>query len=388
MADRGDVRGPKTFRMLNVSSKFAICGLPVRVDTYRSCSFGCEYCFANSRKIMEFDKGLRIGSLVGMEREYARAMSGGSSLLDVLIRRGVTWHCGGMSDPFQPCESEYHITRGLCDFTRERGVTVLFSTKADDLRGCESHLDPRIHSFQMSVSNVDDRTDLEPNVPPIESRKKLFDSLKERGFKVGIRIQPFIPGITMPDIVDMFSDADHFTIEGLKLVPQNREHVQRVLEATGLTKDLFTQMGLLNLKPEIRLDAYRDVVERINYYGKPYSIADNDMHHIGCSRCCCGDSLVHKSSGFDSTVMSMEHGREWTIDDVRDAAGEDVWVSKASQLFTSNRTEGCSTVGDFYEKRFGRKSSPFSPKYLVDDCCISEMDSDEDVRKESEMKRW
>ena len=24
---------PKTFRMLNVSSKFAICGLPVRVDT-------------------------------------------------------------------------------------------------------------------------------------------------------------------------------------------------------------------------------------------------------------------------------------------------------------------------------------------------------------------
>lgn len=358
---------PETFRMLNVSSKFAICGLPVRVDTYRSCSFGCEYCFANSRKIMEFDKRLRIGSLMGMEREYARAMNGGGSLLDVLIRRGVTWHCGGMSDPFQPCEDEYHITQGLCDFTRERGVTVLFSTKTDDLRGCECHLDPRIHSFQMSVSNVDDRTDIEPNVPPIESRKRMFDRLKERGFKVGIRIQPFIPGITTPDIVDMFQDADHFTIEGLKLVPQNREHVERVLSSTHLSKDMFTQMGLLNLKPHIRLEAYRDVISRIDYYARPYSIADNDMHHIGCSRCCCGDSLVHESSGFDSTAMSMEHGREWTIRDVREAAGEEVWDSKASQLFTSNRVGSCVTVGDFYNERFSKRSSPFSPKYLIED---------------------
>lgn len=68
---------PQTFRMLNVSSKFAICGLPVRVDTYRSCSFGCSYCFANCRKIMAFDKSLRIGSMRGLEREYARAMGGG-----------------------------------------------------------------------------------------------------------------------------------------------------------------------------------------------------------------------------------------------------------------------------------------------------------------------
>lgn len=356
----------KTFRMLNVSSKFAICGLPVRVDTYRSCSFGCSYCFANCRKIMEFDKSLRIGSMRGLEREYARAMGGGSSLLDVLIRRGVTWHCGGMSDPFQPCESTYHVARDLCDFTRERGVTVLFSTKTDDLRGCEGHLDPRCHSVQLSVSNVTDRRDIEPNVPAIASRKALYDRLKSDGFRVGIRIQPFIPGISGPDIVDMFSDADQFTIEGLKLVPQNREHVVRVLSATGLDKSMFTQMGLLNLRPEIRVDAYRETVERIRYYGRPYSIADNDLHHIGTNRCCCGDALVWRSSGFDNTCLCCERGCGYALDDVRDAAGEEVWGAKASQLFTSNRTEGCVTVGEFYGRRFGRASSPFSPRYLAD----------------------
>ena len=33
----------KKFTPLNVSSKFAICGLPLRVDTYKTCSFNCKY---------------------------------------------------------------------------------------------------------------------------------------------------------------------------------------------------------------------------------------------------------------------------------------------------------------------------------------------------------
>ena len=31
-----DVNTPKTFQPLAVSSKFAICGLPIRVDTYKN----------------------------------------------------------------------------------------------------------------------------------------------------------------------------------------------------------------------------------------------------------------------------------------------------------------------------------------------------------------
>lgn len=62
----------KEFEPLNVSSKFAICGLPIRVDTYKTCSFGCEYCFANCRKIMEFEKELKIGNLSSVERRLDR----------------------------------------------------------------------------------------------------------------------------------------------------------------------------------------------------------------------------------------------------------------------------------------------------------------------------
>jgi DNA repair photolyase len=53
----------KTFNPLNVSSKFAICGLPIRVDTYKNCGFGCSYCFANNRVVCEFDKTLQVANL-------------------------------------------------------------------------------------------------------------------------------------------------------------------------------------------------------------------------------------------------------------------------------------------------------------------------------------
>lgn len=60
----------QTFNPLNVSSKFAICGIPIRVDTYKTCSFGCKYCFSNYRTIMEFEKTLKLGNVQSVKKDY------------------------------------------------------------------------------------------------------------------------------------------------------------------------------------------------------------------------------------------------------------------------------------------------------------------------------
>lgn len=358
----------KKFNALNVSSKFAICGLPIRVDTYKTCGFGCTYCFSNCRKIMEFEKDLQIANIKQIEKKLDKILNKNeydkSNFLDSLIADNITWHCGGMSDPFQPVEEELNITKEMIDITNRYGIHILFSTKADTVYNCD--IKPELHTFQLSVTNVNNRKDIEPNVPNILDRYKFFCELKSEGYKVGIRLQPFIPNVSSIEIVEMFKDADHFTIEGLKLVPQNKEHKEYLLNLTGLKSSDFTQMGLLNLKPEIRTELYKPFVERLKQYNIPYSLADNDFHQHGTSKCCCGDALIHKSTDFNNTAMLHKYGLDYKIEDLKNELSC-FDCCKCNHLFTSNRQEGCITVDEFYDKRFDRKSSPFSPKFLFTD---------------------
>lgn len=355
----------KKFTPLAVSSKFAICGIPLRADTYKNCTFGCTYCFSNNRKIMEFDKNIQIANLKWLENKldniFNKDKYKNDNFLDMLIKDNITWHCGGMSDPFQPIEKKLNVTKGFVDITNKHNINILFSTKSNTTYGVD--IRPELHSFQLSISNVHNNKDLEPNVPDIKSRKKFFDDLKAKGFKVGIRVQPFIPNITTTEIIDMFEEADWFTIEGIKIVPQNREHKENILNITNIPRENFTQMGLLNLKPDIRIEAYKEFIDKLEEKNIPYSIADNDLHYISKGKCCCGDTLIKKSTKFNNTALAYDFGNEYTIDDVYNNLG-DYSECRACNLFTSNRQEGCKTVKDFYDKRFYRKTSPFSPKFL------------------------
>ena len=357
----------KKFEALNVSSKFAICGLPVRVDTYKNCTFGCTYCFANCRKIMEFQKDLQIANLCSVGKRLKRILIKGDykpdNLLDNLIAQRITWHCGGMSDPFQPAEALLNVTENLVDICNSYNIHILFSTKSDTVWG--ANIKPDLHTFQLSVTNVNNRKDLEPRVPDIQKRLNFFKELKKEGFKVGIRIQPFIPNVSNLEIVKMFEGADHYTLEGLKIVPQNKEHKEYLLNLLNLEKENFTQMGLLNLKPEIRIKMYEPFINYFKKHDISYSIADNDLHDMGTSKCCCGDTLIQKSTNFNNTCLIKKYGVQYKKEDLeRELEKSGIAQCKANQLFTSNRQEGCVTVQEFYEKRFDRKSSPFSPKFL------------------------
>ena len=95
--------GVGAFAPLSVSSKFAICGLPLRMDTYRYCTFGCLYCFANNREIMKFDKRLQTADVGWLENKLRKVFVEGAvnneDFLEVLLSKRITLHAGGMSDP-------------------------------------------------------------------------------------------------------------------------------------------------------------------------------------------------------------------------------------------------------------------------------------------------
>lgn len=353
------------FEGLNVSSKFAICGLPVRVDSYKTCSFGCKYCFANGRKIMEFKKNLQIADTDSIERRLSRISNGGGqadNFLDTLLRQRITWHFGGMSDPFQPVNEELRVTNKIVDIANRYGYSILFSTKSDTVHG--ANIRPDLHSFQLSVTNTAKSPEFEPFVPDLSSRLSFFRELKLGGFNVGIRIQPFIPGISGLDIIKAFEGADHFTIEGLKVVPQNEEQKEYVFKELGISEDLFTQKGLLNLLPEYRYKLYEPIISYLESHGISYSISDNDMRYLTNNDCCCGDALVKKATRFNVTAMIRKYGREYSVAEISKEVAESGCAGcKCSDLFTSNRIDGATTVGEFFKRRFKKPSNPASPNF-------------------------
>ena len=357
----------KKFNALATSSKIAICGLPLRVDSYKFCTFGCKYCFSNGRIVGEVSKFIQVADVNNFEKTlhkvHKESKINPDSLVENLLNEDITLHWGGCSDPFQPIEGKLGITKQLVDISNKYNKSVLFSTKSDTVYGC--NIDPNLHSFQLSFTSTSTNSNLEPNVPSFENRINFYKTLKSNGFKVGIRVQPFIPGITTDELVGIFSDADYFTIEGLKLVPQNKEQRNFVYNELGLPVELFTQKGLLNLKSEVRCNLYGTFIEKLNYYNIPFSIADNDMRYITSSKCCCGEPLVKKSTNFNTTAMLYKYDGKYSLEDVFNECGECILNSRAKHLFTSNRVGDCITLKDFYIERFDKKISPFSPKFQV-----------------------
>lgn len=146
------------FDGLAVSSKFAICGLPIRLDSYRTCTFGCRYCFSNGRKVMEFNKEkpaiCNVSSVASRLDRVMNGMFDEDNFLDVLISNGYTWHCGGMSDPFQPLEKKLGITHDLVDVTLKHGISILFSTKSDTTYNVNITPPYTLFSFQLVMSKT------------------------------------------------------------------------------------------------------------------------------------------------------------------------------------------------------------------------------------------
>ena len=153
----------KKFETPKVLSKIGICGLPLRVDTYSFCSFGCTYCFSNNREIMKLTD-FNVADLnylkATLERIFDKREIDENSLLDKFIADGITWHCGGRCDPFMPCEEKYHIPSQMIDICNRYGISILFSTKSNSVYGAD--IRPDLHTFQLSVSNISDNNEWEP----------------------------------------------------------------------------------------------------------------------------------------------------------------------------------------------------------------------------------
>ena len=315
--------GKRTYQEnLQITSQFKFCPNPFRVDMYRGCDFGCTYCFANMEAFKENGTGLKYwceAEVKDITHKFELAFDTDKEYKEIIIellRHKVPLHCGGMSDPFQSRENELGLTKELIKLSNKYNYPILFSTKAccfpkDKEDEYWKLLNPQLHAFQISLMGYSDEyvKRWELNTPSVSDRINFLKKLKEKGFWCSIRIQPIIDIIECELLMHKLQSLpDYYSIEHLHIIADSHL-AKKTFEKYCDYKDNFFYNGtVIEFKPDIKINNVNRLISIANSYGVKVGAADNDLHYMSQSRCCCGIDLINENFSnylkFNTTYLS------------------------------------------------------------------------------------
>ena len=180
------------------------------INPYRGCEFACKYCYARyTHEFMELD-GLAFEKKIFVKKDAAILLTReiATKYSFAAGKDGVPDHIciGTATDPYQPAEREYGVTRAcLEELARHPGLSVSITTKSNLItRDIDVLQQIARHSrldVAMTVTTLRPRLArlLEPRAPRPDLRLDAIRKLHQAGISVGTLASPLIPGITDRD---------------------------------------------------------------------------------------------------------------------------------------------------------------------------------------------
>lgn len=167
-----------------------LCNLPVRFDTYKGCSHGCKYCFAQKKQnIAKIQRDETVEAL----RSFVEGKRGRET---AWCDWNIPIHWGGMSDPFQPIEKNIRASYECLKLLAETKYPFVVSTKGRLVADPEYLELLEKCNCVVQVSMVCSKYDqLEPGTPHYEERLEIVKTLASRVQRVIVRIQPYMPEV-------------------------------------------------------------------------------------------------------------------------------------------------------------------------------------------------
>jgi DNA repair photolyase len=196
------------------------------INPYIGCAFGCAYCYARytHRYVMEraaTDEKMtevlgeaynKLPPWLAFERNIF-VKRNAPEILSRTLRFGSDRHLkllegesiviGTATDPYQPAERRFRITRGILEVLADHpGLSVVIITKSplitrdiDLLSRIGRHSDLSVHISLITLDRELARR-IEPRSPTPESRVRALARLREAGIDAGVNCMPVLPGIT------------------------------------------------------------------------------------------------------------------------------------------------------------------------------------------------
>ena len=170
------------------------------INPYRGCEFACKYCYARyTHEFMEMRDG------VDFERKiYVKEHAAGLLRQELRqVKSGEEIALGTATDPYQPAERRYEITRAILEeLARHGGYEIGIVTKSNlilrdtDLLQALSKRNQVFVNITITTTNADLARILEPRAPRPDLRMDAVRKLNQAGVAAGVICAPVLPEIT------------------------------------------------------------------------------------------------------------------------------------------------------------------------------------------------
>jgi DNA repair photolyase len=181
------------------------------LNAYRGCEHGCIYCYARpTHAYHDLSPGLDFETKL-FAKPHAATL-----LRQTFAKRGYKpkpLAMGTNTDPYQPIEAKYRITRAVLELCLETRHPVTITTKSarvlDDLDLLREMAKLDLVAVALSVTSLDPRLSsiLEPRASSPAKRLAALGKLSEAGVHAHVSVSPIIPAITDQFIEDILGQA-------------------------------------------------------------------------------------------------------------------------------------------------------------------------------------
>ena len=181
------------------------------INPYQGCEHGCIYCYARpSHAYLELSPGLdfetrlfaKLNAAELLRREFARPAYQPQTIV-----------LGANTDPYQPIEHHYRLTRQLLEVMLAHRHPVGIITKSAmilrDLDLLTELAQEGLCQVMVSVTTLNEtlRRQLEPRASTGAGRLKVVERLARAGVPVGVLAAPMIPRLNEPELEQIIKSA-------------------------------------------------------------------------------------------------------------------------------------------------------------------------------------
>lgn len=167
------------------------------INPYRGCEFGCKYCYARyTHEFMELRNPEDFETRIFAKHFHASAFRSELALIPPSEHIAI----GTATDPYQPAERRYGLTRRILEiFAGERGRQFSITTKSDvvarDAELLALIARRNVVYINMTVTTVDAGLAriLEPRAPRPDLRLAAVATLRKAGVRAGVFCAPVMP---------------------------------------------------------------------------------------------------------------------------------------------------------------------------------------------------